>query len=52
MKKGTKAEDVASKMERENMNEERNMEHQEMKTDHGGGGSGSSGMGGMGGHRR
>ncbi len=56
MKRGTKAEDVAAKMEHENMNDERSMErqdmHEEMRTDHGGGGSGASGMGGMGGHRR
>jgi hypothetical protein len=58
MKQGTKAEDVAAKIEHENknMNDERSRErqedmHQEMRTDHGGG-SGPSGMGGMGGHTR
>lgn len=56
MKRGAKAEEVAAKMEHENMNNERSMErqdmHQEMRTDHGGGGSGPSGMGGMSGPRR
>jgi hypothetical protein len=53
MKRGTRAEDAAMKMEHENMNDERSMERQdmrqEMRSDHGGGGSGSPGMGG---HRR
>jgi hypothetical protein len=67
MKQGTKAEDVAAKIEHESnkkkmehesknkkINDERGMErqqdmHQEMRTDHGGGGNGPSGMGGMGG---
>ena len=55
MKQGAKAQDVAKKMEHENMKDERSMErqdmHQEMRTDYGGG-SGPSGMGGMGGRRR
>lgn len=53
MKRGTRAEDAAMKMEHENMNDERSMERQdmrqEMRSDHGGEGSGSPGMGG---HRR
>jgi hypothetical protein len=54
MRKGAKAQDVAAKMEHENMKDERSMErqedmHQEMRSGHGGAGNGPSGMGGMGG---
>ena len=62
MKQGTKAEDAAAKMEHESknknmMNDERGMErqqdmHQEMRTDHGGGGGSGPSMGGMGGRGR
>lgn len=52
MKRGNKPEDIASKMEREGMQGEREMERQEMQQEMKGGhgpGGGSSGMGGMGG---
>ncbi len=52
IKRGTKPEDIASKMEREGMQGERQMERQEMQQEMKGGhgpGGGSSGMGGMGG---
>jgi hypothetical protein len=52
MRRGMKAEDIATKMEREGMKGEREMERQEMQQEMKGGhgsGSGPSGMGGMGG---
>lgn len=57
MKRGTKAEEFAAKMEHENMSVEQSMERQnmqeEMKSDHGREpASGIGGMGGPGGHRR
>ncbi len=46
--RGEKAEDIAAKMERKTMIEERNMERQDMRQEMRGGGAGPSGMGGMG----
>ncbi len=55
MKRGSRADDVAAKMEREGMQAERDMDRQEMQQEMKGGhgpGGGGSGMGGMGGPRR